>query len=46
MCKILARYGVYVVHFNTHMSPTFMTEANLLHIVDSIDTKMQPDQIP
>lgn len=40
MCKVLARYGSFIVHFNTHLSPEFMTYSDLEAIINAIDDKM------
>ena len=40
MCMALARYGNIIVHFNTHYRPEFMTEEDLVKILESIDANM------
>jgi len=40
MCQFLARYGVYVVHFNAHVGPEIMTDAGFERAVQAIDGKM------
>lgn len=40
MCQFLARYGVYVVHFNAHIGPEIMTDADFERAVQAIDDKM------
>lgn len=40
MCRFLARYGNYIVLFNTHMSPKFMTTESLSNILLAIDEIM------
>lgn len=39
MCRALARYGHFVVRFNTHMSPDFMTYENLQLVLRAINDK-------
>jgi hypothetical protein len=40
MCGILAQYGVYIIDTNTHMSPDFMTNDDLVRVLQAIDEKM------
>jgi hypothetical protein len=40
MCRVIAKYGSYVVLFNTHYDPKFMTSIDLENILRSIDNKM------
>lgn len=40
MCNTVARYGIYIIEFNTHMSPRFMTEGDFIQVLQAIDTKM------
>jgi hypothetical protein len=40
MCQFVARYGVYVVHFNSHFGPEIMTYEELEHALQAIDEKM------
>jgi hypothetical protein len=42
MCRVLARYGVVVMRFNTHMSPEFMSYTDLEKVLQAIDDKMTP----
>jgi hypothetical protein len=41
MCHIIARYDVYVVHFNTHLAYNVMTTDDLAQVLEAIDDKMR-----
>jgi len=45
MCRALARYDVFVIRFNTHMSPEFMTYTDLERVLQAIDDKMKQNQL-
>jgi hypothetical protein len=40
MCQFVARYGAYVVHFNAHVGPEIMTDADFEQALQAIDGKM------
>ena len=40
MCGAVARYDAYVVHFNTHMRPEFISVDDVENILQAIDGKM------
>jgi hypothetical protein len=40
MCNLVARYGTYVVEFNIHRSPDYMTDEDLRQAILAIDEKM------
>ena len=37
MCRAVGQYDEYFVRFNTHMSPGFMTYADLERVLKAID---------
>jgi hypothetical protein len=41
MCGIVARYDVYIVHFNTHLAYNVMTTDDLAQVLEAIDDKMR-----
>ena len=41
ICQSIARYGRYIVWFTAHVNPAFMTEADFLGLVDTIDYRMR-----
>ncbi len=40
-CACIARYGVYFVHFGTHMLPGLMTHTDLENVLQAIDERME-----
>lgn len=40
MCTMLAQYGVHIIEFTTHVSPDFMTNDDLVRVLQAIDEKM------
>jgi hypothetical protein len=40
MCRFLARYRKYIVLFNSHMEPEFMTARDLEQVIYAIDARM------
>lgn len=40
MCRMIGRYEEYLVKFNTHMSPDFMTYEDLECVLQAIDERM------
>jgi len=40
MCRAIGQYEEYFVKFNTHMSPDFMTHADLERVLKAIDERM------
>jgi hypothetical protein len=40
-CACIARYGVYFIHFNTHMLPSLMTYTDLENVLQAIDERME-----
>lgn len=40
MCRAIGQYEEYLVKFNTHMSPDFMTYADLERVLKAIDDRM------
>jgi hypothetical protein len=40
MCQYIGRYGRFVTRFNTHFRPQFMTEEELLSVLEAIDSRM------
>ena len=43
MCRLLARYGKYIVIFNTHMNSEFMTIDNLEKVIYGLDGSIHQD---
>jgi len=40
MCNMIGQYEEYFVRFNSHISPDFMTYADLERVLKAIDERM------